>query len=225
MKVRGLRTAMRRHVQAAVARLDPARYHQEPAYVAALFAKLDDVVIDRPGTRVELRSTIVADRGPKSAESIWGADFGLTVSLMDQHYEFDKAVLGQAKRGSLSTIESADENLRKQVIKMAAATTALVGLEVPTSKDMMPVVRILEPTLEYGQTWAAKSSTSALELVEHVLRPSKEGPSVLVGPTIPLDEYLCDYLVGCPHGDRRKPFVQALEHSKLPLLRIYARKG
>lgn len=72
---------MRRHVIAAVSRIDPTRYHQEPAYVAALFAKLDDVVLDRADARVELRSTIVSDRGRGSAESIWGADFGITASL------------------------------------------------------------------------------------------------------------------------------------------------
>jgi hypothetical protein len=59
---------MRRHVEHAVARLDPVRYSQEPAYVAALLARLDGVVYEGSAGRIEIRSTIVADRGPNSAE-------------------------------------------------------------------------------------------------------------------------------------------------------------
>jgi hypothetical protein len=94
MRIRGLKVAIRRHVLRTVSRLDPARYRQEAAYVAALFARLDDDVLERPDARVEFRSTIVADRGPGSAESIWGADFGVTVSLVEPGFEIRKAVVG-----------------------------------------------------------------------------------------------------------------------------------
>jgi hypothetical protein len=58
-----------RHVSHVVARLDPARYEQEAAYVAALFARLDAVVDHSPDFTLELKSTVVTDRGPNSAES------------------------------------------------------------------------------------------------------------------------------------------------------------
>jgi hypothetical protein len=51
MKIRGLKVAVRRHVRNAFSRIDPARYHQEASYVAALFAKLDDV--HRSDARIE----------------------------------------------------------------------------------------------------------------------------------------------------------------------------
>jgi hypothetical protein len=70
---RGAARALSNYVAKAVSRLDPARYRQEAAYVAALFARLDGVVYHKPNLSIEIKSTVVADRGRGSAESKWGA--------------------------------------------------------------------------------------------------------------------------------------------------------
>src|SRR5580698_7134236 len=125
-------SALSRHVSQAIKRMDPVRYTQEPAYVAALFGKLDAVVYHDAGLMVELRSTIVGDRGRKSAESRWGADFCLVASISGPKEKQEKAVLGQAKRGSLIDLATADAgDFREQALKMSVAKQAIVGLEVP----------------------------------------------------------------------------------------------
>jgi hypothetical protein len=63
--------ALSLHVSRAVERLDPARYKKEAAYVAALFARLDAVVYRGSNFTLELKSPVVCDRGPNSAESKW----------------------------------------------------------------------------------------------------------------------------------------------------------
>jgi len=227
MRIRGLKPAVRHHVRRAVARLDPARYQQEPAYIAALFARLDDVVLERADAKVEFRSTVVADRGRGSAESIWGADFGLTASIREFNLELRKAVLGQAKRGSLTAPEGEAQGFRTQVIKMSRMTWATVGLEVPRAIGEIPMVRMVEATSTYGETWAAKSIVAPPDSYEQVIRPalSDEGPAVLLWTAVPLDQYLCDYLVGCAHGDRDERVVQALDSSNLTRLHIRAEKA
>jgi len=195
--------------------------------VAALFAKLDDVVLDRPDARVEFRSTIIADRGPRSAESIWGADFGLTAMLVENDTRTEKGVLGQAKHRPLAALPPKEaEQFRAQVAKMAEATWATIGLEVPAIPGVVPSVRIVGTTTTFGDAWAAQSVFSPSEGYETSIRPSRAGtgPAVLIWPALPLDDYLCDYVVGCPHGDRAHNFVQALSHSELPQLHVHVEK-
>jgi hypothetical protein len=228
MKIRGLRVAVRQHVLKAVSRLDPIRYRQEAAYVAALFARLDDVVVSRPDVSVEFRSTVVSDRGAASAESIWGADFGLTASLRSGSDQIDKGVLGQAKRHSLIALPNREkEFFREQVGKMAAATSSTLGLEVPMSVGVIPSVRIVEATSTYGDTWAAQSPLGRRERYETAINPPIESaePAVLLWPAISLDKYLYDYLVGCLHGDRDQGFVAALDDSRLSKLHIQVERA
>jgi hypothetical protein len=120
-------------VSRAVERLDPARYKQEPAYVAALFARLDAVVYKSPSLMLELKSTVVCDRGPNSAESTWGADFGIVASIIARDEAVEKGVLGQAKRGSLvHLVPTVAQEFRRQVIKMEAATSLRIEARTVT---------------------------------------------------------------------------------------------
>jgi hypothetical protein len=227
MRIRGLKVAVRRHVMRAVARIDPDRYRHEAAYVAALLAKLDDVVLDRPDVRVEFKSTILTDRGPSSAESIWGADFGMTASLRSEVGQIDKGVLGQAKRRSLVSLPANEaEVFRVQVAKMSRVTVATVGLEVPKLSGVAPLIRIVESAEVFGTNWAARSLSGPGQDYEAVIRPRKEaGAAVLLWPAMPLDDYLCEYVVGCPHGDRDERFVRALRDSALSRLHVDVASG
>jgi hypothetical protein len=110
---------------AAASRLDPLRYNQEPVYVAALFARLDDVVYQGRELSIEIQSTIVDDRGRDSAESQWGADFGIVARIRGSEEDTEKAALGQAKKGSLVSLPKREaEGFRKQVVDMSRATPA-----------------------------------------------------------------------------------------------------
>jgi hypothetical protein len=216
------RRALRRRILSAVSRLDPLRYSQEPSYVAALFARLDDVVYRGHGLTIELQSTIVDDRGRGSAESKWGADFAIVARIRASHEDTEKGALGQAKKGSLVDLPPSDaERFREQIVNMGRATQAMLGLEVPTQSGDIPVIRIVEVSPQYGATWAAQSLLSNRWYEKTLFASnSPEAPPVLVGKRMGLDHYLDRELIRCLHGDDRPEFVQALGHSSLKLLRV-----
>ncbi len=122
-------TAVRAHVKRAHEILDSRRHGQEPDLVAMLLGRLEGVVYDGPHGHVELKSTIVASRGPGTAEAQWGADFALTAEIDTRDASTSKAVLGQAKRQtSLFRRRREQERLLEQCGKMLQATTAAVVL-------------------------------------------------------------------------------------------------
>jgi hypothetical protein len=55
--------------------INRSSFQQEPNYVAALMGKLTGISISGNGHFI--RTTIVNDRGPKSAEKEFGADFAI----------------------------------------------------------------------------------------------------------------------------------------------------
>lgn len=189
------RRAMRRHVEFAIGRLDPQRYAQEPAYVGALLARLDGVVYQGTAGRLEIRSTVVADRGRGSAESMSGADFAIVASLRAENVRTEKGVLGQAKAGSLTQLSSSrSDGFNEQCQKMAHLTKAVLGLEVPRHLGEAVIVR--EITVEAPVTGVA---------------PSR----VRLGRPQPLADYFVDRILGCMHGDTRADFINAIGNSKL----------
>jgi hypothetical protein len=219
----GAARALSRYVSKAVERLDPARYRQEAAYVAALFARLDGIVYHRPNLTIEIRSTVVADRGPNSAESRWGADFGIVARITGRNEVIEKGVLGQAKRGSLLQLPHNDgEQFRRQVMKMAEATEALVGLEVPTARLESPVIRIVEvPNMQQGIPF--RRSFRRLDFSIKPFNP--EEPPVFLGDALPIGKYLYTELLRCLHGDTGERLVRGLEDSSLTSLLVEVRTG
>ena len=201
-----MRAALRRHVRHALERLDPDRYAQEPAYVAALLARLDGVVYKGRGGRLEIRSTIVADRGPKSAESEWGADFGIVAVLDDRSRRIEKGVLGQAKKGPLGSLNDFSRQfLQGQCEKMSQATNASLTLEVPTRCTESAIVREI----------AIPPRTPDSLLQDRLRRLPLE-----VGRPQELADYLTDRFMTCLHGDRSPRFVRGISESKLLHLRL-----
>ena len=96
-----VRDAVRRHVAAAVASIDPRRYRQEHAYSTALAHALEGVPYSGPHGRVEFKSTVVDDRGRGAAEKWSGADLAITANVSYGGQQVRKAILVQAKRGQL----------------------------------------------------------------------------------------------------------------------------
>ena len=220
----GAARALSRYVSKAVARLDPARYRQEAAYVAALFARLDGVVYQRRDLTIEIKSTIVADRGPNSAESKWGADFGIVGRLTAPNTFVEKGVLGQAKRGSLVDLPRDErEQFRRQVVRMAEATDATVGLEVPKEVGTAPAIRIVEVPNMFQGTIPIRKSFRRLEFSIDPL--TDQEPPVYLSDVIPIGRYLYAELLRCLHGDTNERFVRGLEDSSLSYLKVEARRS
>lgn len=213
---------MSRHIAKVVERLDPARYRQEPAYVAALFGRLDAVVYRGSDLILELKSTVVEDHGPNTAESIWGADFGIVASIHSKTEEVEKAVIGQAKRGFLPNLPPREaEAFRKQVVKMSNATKAIIGLEVPEVTGVPPMVRVVDVPTMFGQV---PVSTNPYLDFDYTLFPSSSGDlRVYMGKALPLGQYLYAQLLRCLHGDTNERLIRGLDSSSLDSLRIEAR--
>lgn len=198
--------AMRRHVLRALERLDPIRYAQEPAFVAALLARLDGVVYSGDDGRIEIRSTIVADRGPQSAESKWGADFAIVGILHGSDGQVEKGVLAQAKRGSLKALNSSSSaDFYEQCSRMAQATNAILGLEVPSHTGEAVLVREVQ----------VERPSRAISLDD---RPWH--PQTTVGVARGLPEYLSDRFLVCLHGERDANVVRRLGDSRLSQLEV-----
>lgn len=220
---RGAARALSNYVAKAVGRLDPARYRQEAAYVAALFARLDGVVYHKPNLSIEIKSTVVADRGRGSAESKWGADFGIVAKIVAGRAVTEKGVLGQAKRGSLVDLRAGDaENFRRQVVKMNDATNALIGLEVPNEPFRAPVVRIVESAnlregIPFRRTFRRLDFT--------INPPTIDAPPVYLGDPLPIGRYIYAELLRCLHGDTDERLIHGLEDSDLSYLLVETRTG
>lgn len=219
----GASRALSHYVAKAVNRLDPLRYRQEAAYVAALFARLDGVVYSKPSFSIEIRSTVVADRGRGSAESKWGADFGIVARIVADGAVTNKGVLGQAKRGSLLGLSSNEaEQFRQQAIKMTGATDAILGLEVPNERFQGPTVRLLEVPTMYRDLPIRRTFR---RLNFTIMAPSAEQPRVYLSEAIPLAKYLYAELLRCLHGDTDELLIRGLEDSDLSYLLVEARAG
>lgn len=124
--------AIKRHVLNAVEAIEPSRYRQEPNYTAALVTKLQGVAYEGEHGSVEFHSTVFDDRGPRSAEHKFGADFAITATITVARTTVRKAILVQAKLGSLDELNNADTTfLKGQIRKMKQIVAAPKVMEIP----------------------------------------------------------------------------------------------
>jgi len=181
------------YVESIVHRLERKRYIQEPAYVDAFFAKLDDVVdLGLNNGFIEFKSTIVADRGKGSAEHKYGADFALVYKSANINSSVTKAIIGQAKHANADNLGAKEKNvLIGQCEKMARITNAFIVFEVPVNDYQIPTIRIGNCL---NKKWKEE--------------------------IIPFDEYLVDQVIACHHGDIRQDFIRAIGDSKLTQLKV-----
>jgi hypothetical protein len=179
--------------------------------VAGLLARLDGVVYRGKKMSIEIESTIVSDRGPSSGESTWGADFAVVGRIRGRNVGVRKAVLGQAKRGRLDDLRGrARAGFRSQVLRMNAATTALIGLEIPAQVGDMPRVRLIN----VGPIVPPRADHDVVFV--NLFEPSGvEGPLVMLHQDVGLDEYLGRHLLPCEHGDAREGLVEGVGDSGL----------
>ncbi|TOL41911.1 hypothetical protein CGH98_23975, partial [Vibrio parahaemolyticus] len=78
------------------------RYQQEPAYVDALIGRLDGTLYlgDDQGF-IRFKPTVVTDRGPASAESLYGADFAIVFESTEVKEPIKKRFSPKQKMGML----------------------------------------------------------------------------------------------------------------------------
>jgi hypothetical protein len=182
-----------KYVGNAALRLDPMRYAQESAYVDAFIGRLDGIIpLGNGNGTIDLRATIVADRGPGAAEKKYGADFCLVFESKNIPVQIKKAVIAQAKKGTIESLSKNEINrLEIQCTKMAKFTANYLILETPDTAGKIPNIRIGNPI---NQTWQQHQ--------------------------IPFHEYLVDYIISCSHGDKREIFIDALSESSLTKLTV-----
>ncbi|GGW41113.1 hypothetical protein [Vreelandella hamiltonii] len=131
----------------ACSRLDRVRYSQESAYVDALIGRLDGILDFGDGNgSIVFKPTIVADRGPGSAENLYGADFAIVFESENVDKPINKAILSQAKNGNVQQLAKAESTrLGEQCEKMARFTDSYIVLEAPKDDGAVPTVRIGTP--------------------------------------------------------------------------------
>ncbi|HIF9187938.1 TPA: hypothetical protein ACX6PH_000884 [Photobacterium damselae] len=125
------------HIRNAASRLVLSRYRQEPAYVSAFLARLDgEVEIKSEGKVISFQflPSVISDRGPRSAESKFGADFSIVFS----NGVVEKAILSQAKRDIISSADA--KKLEQQCKKMNKQTDHWVVLKMPSNNGDIPQV-------------------------------------------------------------------------------------
>ncbi len=188
--------AVRQHVEVAASRLDKARFSQEGAYAIAFIGRLDGVInLGGENGLIDIKSTIVNDRGPGAAEKKYGADFALVFEGWFKNETIRKAVLSQAKNNKIEDIGNQETiRLMGQCSLMAKRTDSYVVMESPESKYGIPTVRIGNPE---NSRWSDYS--------------------------IPFHEYIVDKLIACKHGDRREKFIDAVSDSGLSKLGVVTR--
>lgn len=185
--------AVRDHINNVCNRVDPKRFGQEHAYIAALMGKLEGIAWEDEENEasVVFKTTVVNDRGPNAAEKKYGADFAITLERSNRDTKVTKAVIGQAKRGSLESLSKREnERLIQQCSMMSRHTSEYLVMETPIYSNSVPMIVLPKRNL------------------------------ILSNAKITLTDYIIDFFVACKHGDQRSNFISAVEESKLNRLEV-----
>lgn len=111
-------------------------FQQEPNYVAALMGKIAGISISENGHSIQ--TTIVNDRGPKSAEKEFGADFAI---ILESPMGLKKAILGQAKASNIAKLSSSKKKaFNEQCEKILKHSLTFIGLAASTDNDPIPKI-------------------------------------------------------------------------------------
>src|SRR6266513_5543528 len=95
--------SIKQHVRQAIDAVEPSRHRQEANYTAALVNRLKGIAYKGEHGEVVFDSTVFDDRGRNSAEHRLGADHAITATISDGARTVRKAILVQAKLGSLES--------------------------------------------------------------------------------------------------------------------------
>lgn len=190
-----IRDAVRAHVRRAVEGVSSASFRQEPAYTAALLARLAGVAYEGPDGSVVFRATNVDSIGPGAAERWSGADLAITAEISRGNLTVRKAILAQAKLGELDDLPTGERGrLVGQIVDMRRFTRSPKVILIRELGD------VREPLVASGIRIAGNLRTQAL----------------------PLPDYFVRRLLTTLDGDTRPPFVAAVQESRLKQLRVLA---
>jgi hypothetical protein len=189
-----IREAVKAHIRKAASCLDPDRYRQEPARVAALASRIEGSAYDAPDGFVRFTCTVVSDRGPGSAEKFSGADLAITALIRNPHHCIEKAILVQAKNGIPALDTQKGRDLAQQVISMKKLTRS------PKILDLSPFGIFGLPSMISGNLYIAD-----------------EGPIAT-----PLEDYFVRRILTTLDGDTRPHFTDGVKESNLTTLRVDA---
>lgn len=191
-----IREAVRNYISNAITGMNPTGFQQEPAYIAALLGRLEGTAYEGPDGYVRISATNVDSVGPGAAESRAGADLAITADIQRDGVRVRKAIIAQAKRGSLAELPASErERLTDQIQNMRRLTLA-------------PKVILVEEIEGRREPRVA----SGLRIVEGVQ------PQVLSLP-----DYFVRRILPTLDGDTREGFVNAVQESSLRQLRVLAR--
>ncbi len=193
-----VRRKVREHVARALQAVEPVRFNQEPAYVAALLARLQGKVCEGPDGTVVIETTNVDALGPGAAESWSGADLAITASVSSGGTCVRKAILAQAKLGALDDLDQHERARLNSQIDLMRQHTA------------RPKVLMIE------------------RRGEHRTPRMHSGTAILKGqPTAGYDlpRYFTSRILTTLDGDTRPTFVSDVQRSDLRQLRVMARQG
>jgi hypothetical protein len=191
-----IREAIRRHVRGAVEGIAASRFRQEPSYTSALLSRLEGTAYSGADGSVSFTATDIDSIGRNAAEKWSGADFAITARIAQDQKFVAKAILFQAKLGTLDSLTSREqERLIGQIEAMRGFTRSPKVLFAPENAAYR------EPYVASGTYISRGVSTESIPLAEYFVRR--------VLPTL--------------DGDTRPPFVASVQDSQLAQLRVEAR--
>ncbi len=189
-----VRRAVHDHVRRAIEELSPTRFRQEPAYTAALLGRLAGVAYEDQDGSVVFKTTNIDSIGRGAAEQWSGADFAITAEIRQRELSVNKAILAQAKLGSLEDLPSSEHRrLIDQVRHMRRLTRSPKVLVIPEVEGRR------DPEMVSGT---------------NILRELDSQP-------VPLADYFVRRVLTTLDGDTRRGFVDAVQDSSLKQLRVF----
>ena len=192
-----IREAVREFVLRVVAELSPERFNQEPAYVAALLARLDGFRYEKPDGSVVFKTTNVDSIGRGAAERWSGADLAITAEIRRGDVGVIKAILAQAK---LETLDELSPGERGRLVGQIRDMRRL------TRSPKVIFIRELdgrrEPMVASGTRIAANARIQPMSLADYFVRR----------------------ILTTLDGDTRPEFVNGVQESSLRRLHVFAER-
>ncbi|WP_278356267.1 MULTISPECIES: hypothetical protein [Idiomarina] len=168
-------------------KIDRVSFENEPNYVAGFFGKLhNETLTSSSGQFLKLTSSLSNDRGPGTAESITGIDFGMIFKWVDPDGEivFEKAILAQAKNHLFNLSNNEKFNLQSQCQKMSKLTSSYIAMDCPYNGSLPIICR----SMGYPPFWDENNRLN-------------------------LSDYICDIVLECLEGDISDKVVNAARRS------------
>jgi hypothetical protein len=168
-------------------KMDRTSFQNEPNYVAGFLGKLhNETLTSSSGQFLKLTTSPSNDRGPGTAESKTGVDFGMVFKWVgpDGKVLFEKAILAQAKNHLFNLSNQDKKDLQTQCYKMSGITSSYVAMDCPYDKSLPEICR----STDKPPYWDENTKQD-------------------------LSEYLCDIVLECLDGDISDEVVNLAKRS------------